>query len=230
MYDFVTYLSGNKNLFRAPYSLAVKPETALMENMRALLGTNNKAACIALYRICAAQPLYAQELNLQPSNYTCEGEGLDLIGPNDVVLGTGAGPARILPSEAPIVGKSLYMGPVYLTAETATTATLSYGDKKTTVPVAIAGRAVTGNWPSELRLEGAILLPENTPWEPKITTIEVPVRWRYPVQKIAKLLREENFVFMFLEECGMLELFAAADTDEECISIAVMAVIKSAKK
>lgn len=230
MYEFVTYLSGNKDLFKAPYSLAVKPETESVARMRALLGAYNKAACIALYRICAAQPLYAQELNLQPSNYTCEGEGLDLIGSSDAVLGTGAGPARILPSEAPIVGKSLYMGPVYLTAETATTATLSYGAKKTTVPVTVTGRAISGSWPADLRLEGALVLPENTPWVPKVTTIEVPVRWRYPVQKIAKLLREENFVFIFLEECGMLELFAAADTDEECISIAAMALVKSAKK
>lgn len=74
-------------------------------------------------------------------------------------------------------------------------------------------RPING-WPKELNMEGVV--------QPKNGTLTAKVK--YPVHKVAELLKNNNSVFLALEKCDMIDLFLVADTDLEKIVIATKAV------
>lgn len=226
MKAFITYIAGHNEFFPGTKELKLRQDTATTRAIRELLGTQYKGACIALYRICAAQPLVQQELGLFPGGFTMEGQGLELTGPEEAVVGTGKGPARVLPSEAPIVGSGVYMGELTLKASGPSSAQLLCGTQPVNVTAVATADTVACVWPAWLKINGALKLPTGTVWTPGYTTLPVPVRWKYPVSAVDELLRKENIVYSFLEENNLCETFYAADTAEERISIVVSALIK----
>ena len=74
-------------------------------------------------------------------------------------------------------------------------------------------RPING-WPKELKMEGVI--------QPRNGTLTAKVK--YPMHKVAELLKNNNSVFLALEKCDMIDLFLVADTDLEKIVIAAKAV------
>lgn len=75
-------------------------------------------------------------------------------------------------------------------------------------------RPING-WPKELNMEGVV--------QPKNGTLTAKVK--YPVHKVAELLKNNNNVFLALEKCDMIDLFLAADTDLEKIVITTKAIL-----
>lgn len=75
-------------------------------------------------------------------------------------------------------------------------------------------------WPKELNMDGVV-----TPRNGTITA-----KTKYPIHKIAELLKNNNNVFLALEKYDMIELFLAADTDLEKVVIVAKTVLDHAHK
>ena len=226
MIRFITYLSGNKNWIYPQYIIpSVKYETDSIILLRKLLGTESLQNCIALARICLAQPNIAVLLPKESVELDFAGILQQVQTATTQLVTTGNSVGASLPMDT-VTPSDVIFTLSYLTDKKARITT---GEHTYTVLASSADKKlVTVQWPEEFGIKGNIKLGDNMIWAPG-TTVVLPTRSRYPIAYVDKQLCRSDAVYDILWKQNLVEAFYSADTPEERVGICVLALIDLVK-
>ena len=225
MVKFITYLSGNRDWLH-PHSVLppVRPDTKQITSLRTILGTASMQNCVTLYRICCASPFIAPLLPKEEINIDLAAVQQLATSSEATLIATGAGTCATLPIDTgSVIPTTLQLR--YLTEDKAE---LRLGDKKLVITVGYANGTLIPSWPKELPINGILRLPEYKPWV-EGTIVTIPSRFKYPVDTVDKQLCRSEEVYQILFDQGMVETFYSADSAEERLGIAILALINLVK-
>lgn len=225
MVKFITYLSGNRDWLH-PHSIlpAVRPDTDQIISLRTILGTESMQNCVTLYRLCCASPFIAPLLPKEEVDIDLAAVQQLATASEATLIATGTGTCATLPiTTGSVIPATLQLK--YLTEDKAE---LRLGDKKLVITVGYTNNTLIPNWPKELPINGILQLPEGKPWVVG-TTITIPSRFKYPVDAVDKQLCRSEEVYQILFDQGMVDTFYSADSPEERVSIAILALINLVK-
>lgn len=226
MTEFITYLSGNSEWFPNT-SIKASYSDEYTKQIRKILGVSYFNFCVDLYRLCISMPTYSY-LFYDSESLSLEGVlAQDSFKDKTILEATGKEPAKSIPADLPGASYPEYTG-LTLQFNNNSSALLKTNNAVWTVLCNKTGNILTIKWPDELGISGLINLGDKE-WKPG-SVIDIPVRWRYPVQLVDKLLRKSNTVFEFLENRNTCELFCSADTAGERICIVIWTLIDYIKE
>jgi hypothetical protein len=225
MVKFITYLSGDRNWLHPHSALpAVRPDTLQVIHLREILGTESLQNCVTLYRLCNALPVIAPLLPKEDVNMDLAAIQQLATDSEAVLVATGAGTSATLPIDTGVTIPTA----IRLRYVADDKAEIRVGDKKLIISVGYANGVLIPHWPKELPINGLLRLPADKLWGPGMT-VTVPSRFKYPVSVVDKQLCRSEEVYQILFDQGMVDTFYSADSPEERISIAILALINLVK-